>query len=164
MENHKTVFHDAWGKEEILPPNKKVQWRMSVYVIIRQDDRILTVMPTWHNLLELPGGGTETYESLADCAIRECMEETGYPILISNTMPISLWEENFYSRPTDTFYHSIIFIFAGEISGTQKPEIINTADGNEIAEIKWRPLSEINENNSHRILWKIGRASCRERV
>ena len=154
MKDSRTLFLDAWGKEAILSPNKEVRWRMSVYAIIQQDDRILTVTPTWNNLLELPGGGVEIHENLTDGVIRECLEETGYPILITNNMPLSVWEENFYARPTDTFYHSIIFIFSAKINGVQKPEIINTADGYEIAEVSWRFLSEINANNSHRILWR----------
>ena len=154
MESNKTLFLDAWGKEVMLPPNKEVRWRMSVYAVAQQEDRILTVIPTWNNLLELPGGGVETYESLTDGVIRECLEETGYPILLTNSAPVCIWEENFYARPTDTFYHSIIFIFSAKINGAQKPEIINTADGHEIAEIKWRSPSEINANNSHRILWR----------
>lgn len=53
----------------------------SVVAIVTDDqDRVLLIHKTDNNLWALPGGGHEIGEAIADTAVREVKEETGYDI------------------------------------------------------------------------------------
>ncbi len=115
---------------------------------------MLTVIPTWNTLHELPGGEAHVSESLLATAIRECYEETGYQIRIQNPLPIHFGEEWFYSWPKKTFYHSTFFVFQAILkSKRQNLAVINTKDGNEIAQVQWVHPRTCTKRNTHRIVY-----------
>ena len=38
---------------------------------------------------DLPGGGQQVYESLTEAAIRECLEETGYTVVVDRLLAVA---------------------------------------------------------------------------
>ncbi len=61
--------------------NKKYQKRVGAYAIIINKQKKLAVIKTKKGYF-LPGGGKEKNESFIKCLIRECLEETGYQLVI----------------------------------------------------------------------------------
>ncbi len=71
-------------------------YRVSVKGLIYEDGKLLFVRErsdTW----DLPGGGLEHGESIAEALRRECREELGTEIEITNTAPIIIptWSKKF---------------------------------------------------------------------
>lgn len=150
------IFLDANGKKHIKPDKEPIYWRLSGYALVEYQNKFLTVIPTWNTLYELPGGGIEPDENIKQGIIRETWEETGYKIEITKKMPIYLSEEKFYHRHDKKFYHSLVIIYTAEIvSNIQDTKTINSVDGNEIASIKWQPLSDFTKENTHPIIYPV---------
>jgi 8-oxo-dGTP pyrophosphatase MutT (NUDIX family) len=65
----------------------------------------------------LPGGGLEPGESLADCARREVLEETGIPVRIGNIAFVQEWVVPRYSmalEPGEGYGYGLeVFHYAG---------------------------------------------------
>jgi 8-oxo-dGTP pyrophosphatase MutT (NUDIX family) len=149
-----TWFRDARGRKIHKPADAPIKWRISTYVLVYSGGKVLTVIPTWNTLHELPGGEVHVRESLTDAAIRECYEETGYRVRITETRPIHLGEEWFYSWPKKTFYHSTFCIFLAQLkSKRQNKAVINSFDGNEITSVQWAPVTACSKKNTHRIVY-----------
>ena len=147
------IYFDETGKEHQKPGHIDSEWRISAYVCIQSDKRILMVQPTWNKNWELPGGGIEKEESIKEGIIRECYEETGYKIEVHD-QPVSVGERNFFSKALGKFFKSVILIYAGNlIEKTPNQAMINTVEKNEIASVKWVRLEELNESNVHPIVW-----------
>ncbi|MFA6307925.1 MAG: NUDIX hydrolase [Patescibacteria group bacterium] len=147
-------FLDANGNKYKLPKGKSVNWRISVYALIIKDNKVLTVIPTWNTLFELPGGAVEKNETILEGLKRECYEETGYKINIDADIPFYLSQENFYNRMSKQFYNSIIMVFKSSLfDKKQNKSIINTADGNEISSVNWTPFKQITKSNTHRTIY-----------
>jgi len=52
--------------------------RKSARAYIVQDDKVLLMYSTFEDVYTFPGGGLESGETLEQCVIRECKEETGF--------------------------------------------------------------------------------------
>lgn len=144
------MFHDANGKEYRLPEDEPIYWRISGYALVKDKDKLLTVIPTWNTLYELPGGGIEPAEDIKQGIIREVWEETGYKVEISQEYPFYFAEQKFYHRHHKKFYHSIIIIYQAElINHKQDKSVVNTQDGNEISSIQWQLLTKFTKDNTH---------------
>lgn len=147
-------FIDARGIKVKLPKGKPVFWRISGYALVMPADELLTEIPTWSPLFELPGGAVEDKERVREGIIRECYEETGYKIKITDDLPFYFAESNFYHRPFKIFYHSIVIIFrATLVNKKQNKSVINVYDGYEIKEVFWRKLSVFTNKNTHPIVY-----------
>lgn len=147
-------FIDARGRKVRKPKNAPILWRISAYALVTRGTKILTVIPTWNTLHEFPGGEAHVGESLLATAVRECYEETGYRIRISNPLPIHFGEEWFYSWPKKTFYHSTFLVFKAKLTTKrQNRAVINTKDGNEIAHVQWVYPRTCTKRNTHRIVY-----------
>ena len=147
-------FLDANNNKIQLPKGTPIFWRISAYALVISDSKLLTEIPTWSPLFELPGGGVEEKEKIKTGIIRECYEETGYKIKITDDIPFYLGESNFFHKHQKEFYHSIIIVFrASLISKKQNESVINTYDGNEIQEVYWKKLSTFTKNNTHPIIY-----------
>lgn len=150
------IFLDANRKEYTLPKNEKIHWRISVYsLVLSKDNKLLVNIPTWNTLYELPGGGVEPHEAIAEGMIRECYEETGYRIKSVSNMPFYMAESNFYHRTLKRFYRSVNLVYRAKlVSQKQYKEGINSSENpNEIAQVEWVPLSRLNKKNCHHIVY-----------
>ena len=135
------------------PADTEVLWRPSAYPIVQSaDKKILMVVPTWGTRWELPGGGINIGETIPEGIARECYEETGYKIEVTEKIPIHFAEQDFFCD--NVFYHTIIFVFPAKlVSKIQDKHIINTVEINEISKIEWVPLTELTEENCQTIIW-----------
>ncbi len=93
------VFGEGTDRSTINKVNHKVSCRG----VVVKDNAVLAVYFNKSDLFNLPGGGLEKNETLAACAIREVMEETGYSVSIKaetvtvmEYYPDSTWETHFY--------------------------------------------------------------------
>ncbi len=154
--NPLNVFLDANGQPYQLPQGERVYWRISGYGLVRSEcDKVLMVVPTWNILWELPGGGVDEGESIAEGIKREVYEETGYSITLSDT-PFHVSESNFYHRYEKKFYHSVIMVYLAELLWPEQDiEVINTYDGDEISKIEWKPLEDLDERSCHSIIYPV---------
>ncbi|MFH1582766.1 MAG: NUDIX hydrolase [Candidatus Falkowbacteria bacterium] len=147
-------FTDANGIKIKLPKGRPILWRISGYALVMSKNKLLTEIPTWSPLFELPGGAIREKEQIKEGIIRECYEETGYKIKITDDLPFYFAEANFYHKPFKIFYHSIMVVFrASLISKKQNKAVINVYDGNEIKEVFWRKLSAFTKKNTHPIVY-----------
>lgn len=105
-------FVDRRGRIVIKPADKKVAKRISAYGLYVDGGRVLLVKTTGGtNLWELPGGGLENNESLAEGLKREFMEETGYIIEEIDTNPLIHIKAKFYADDIDKFYNAEKYFF-----------------------------------------------------
>lgn len=69
----------------------------------------------------LPGGGQNLYETLEEAVVRECLEETGYPV--KSTRFAALYEEIFDIPDLREHYpgyaHRVYHLFACELTGEE---------------------------------------------
>lgn len=132
-------FKDWHQKEYDLPLDKTLVWRPSAYALVIYEGKILMIKSNPHGMWELPGGGVNAEETLAEGVIREVFEETGYEI-VAKEEPIFFGEQFFYSPDTDRYFHTLSFLLIGEL--TQKPQEPHH-DIREIAEVRWVDTTEI---------------------
>lgn len=146
-------FRDQEGSYHALPKGQPIVWRVSGYAVVMQSNKtVLTVIPKWSPLYELPGGGIEAEEGLATGIVRECYEETGYSIRIKSEIPISIQESDFYLKTRQQFCRSLILIFHAELmSDWQDKSMINSVEPDEIEKVEWIRLDEFNNDNTHEI-------------
>lgn len=94
-----------------------------VFVVITNlTDGILLVKRKDYPLWDLPSGQKESNETIEACAIRECYEETGYTVELTNF--IGLFER--------TTFNDSQYIFVGKITGGAP-----ISNGLETADLKW---------------------------
>ena len=150
-----TIFFDIYQNKIELPPNEKIFWRISAYTIVENEGKILLLKPKYDNSKWiLPGGGIESKESIPEGIKRECYEETGYKIKVDATHPLYVGESNLYLENEKKFFHSINFIYKATLLGSeQNKEMINTVEPEEVDEVDWIKLNEINEKNCHHIFY-----------
>lgn len=112
-------------------------------------------VPVWNNVWELPGGGAEVKETLAEVAIRECYEETGYRVKIKKPQPIFTGEQFFKSEHLNKYFHSVFIVFEGElVSNKRDVHVINTlhedaGELDEISKVDWIDPKSLNKKNCH---------------
>lgn len=147
------IFFDEKGKRIEKPVNVEPKWRISGYALIEVNGKILTVRTSWSNSIELPGGGIEIGESIKEGIQRECYEETGYKIEVSDE-PMHVGERNFYCTELNEYFKAVILVYSGNlISEKQNIEVVNIVEKNEIAEIEWINEEELREAGVHPIVW-----------
>ncbi len=159
MDNHflLAVFRNSSGRVIEKPEGVPIHWRPSAYAAITSPDHpgcVLMVRPSGdEELWQIPGGGVEVHEGLLQGLRRELQEETGYDAVQIHTEDVAIYEEAFYWRSKDQFYHAVLFIFAAQVAAGA-PEKMRTGDpidGHEIHEQRWMSLAEINEQSVHRV-------------
>lgn len=147
------TYFDEKGKEHKKPDKIQPTRRISGYAFIEESGNFLMVQPTFDERWELPGGGIEDTEAIKEGIHRECYEETGYQVEIQE-QPIYVGESNFYCTVVDTYFKSIILVYAGRIlSERQDTEVINAVEKDEIGKIAWIDPQELSQNNVRPIHW-----------
>lgn len=153
--NKKTHFPDINGVVHTLPAGVVPLMRLSAYVLVECDERILTVQPTWAQKLDLPGGGLDLGETLAECARREFEEETGYRVKLHSEKSVHYEESNFFYRDVGDsddsrgyYWHVVAHFFHGTLESKVRDEkLINP---NEIREVLWVLLTDFQAGSARK--------------
>jgi 8-oxo-dGTP pyrophosphatase MutT (NUDIX family) len=129
----KTFFNA--DQEPVVYDGSPVNWRVSAYVIVRQDDQILIIKNRREKLYDIVGGGIELGEGIQEAVTRECSEEAGIQVKLGGLLDAHVaW---FHHR-RDNFYQTLQLFYAAELVG----ELQNPSD----PDIEWRgfvPAAEI---------------------
>lgn len=79
----------------------------------------------------MPGGGQNKYETIEECLVRECAEETGYSVVPGDC--VAIYEEIYASEETrlnmPKHSHKVMHIFRCSLSGEERGEATETDSG-----------------------------------
>lgn len=93
----------------------------------------------------LPGGGLEPHESLADCARREVLEETGIPVRVGAIALLQEWVVPRYTRASEEGsgygYGLEVFHYAYPEEPVPEPRAERPGD----PPPRWIPLAQVSE-------------------
>lgn len=109
----------------------------AVGVVVRRDDEVLLIYrhrfitDTWG--WEIPAGGVDPGETIAEAAHRECVEETGWAP--GPTEPVMSWHPS--NGATDQHFHVVRAMSAERIG--------EPTDTDEASRIEWVALADVPE-------------------
>ena len=117
--------------------------RLAAYALLSDDEgRVLLAL--WNEEAEplwtMPGGGVDLHETVAEAAVREVREETGYEIELVRVLGVDSFvltaeEAEGGVRP----YKSVRVVFEGRVVGGELTnEVGGTTD-----EARWFPVAEV---------------------
>lgn len=95
--------------DKVLIDRDKLQFRISCYAVIVNQNKVLLVRGKTSNKYWYPGGGVEIYEKLLDALKREINEETGLTIKILGF--IHFQEGFFFQNHWDKAFHTLRFYY-----------------------------------------------------
>ena len=116
--------------------------RLAAYAVVTSERGVLLALwnegpePAW----TLPGGEVELHETVAEAAVREVREETGYDVALGRVLGIDSFvvpaqEQPHGARP----FKSVRVVFeARVVAGELANEVGGTTD-----EARWVPLAEV---------------------
>lgn len=105
--------------------------------ITDNQNKVLLIQRGDNKMWALPGGCHDLGETPKQCAIRECFEETGFHVKITNLLGVyssNCYEYDNYPWKDNEFCH---IFFAATITGGVK------TTSAESLEIEWFPLSQL---------------------
>ena len=114
--------------------------RVAVGVVVLCPDQSSVLLikrgkPPEQGRWSLPGGGQELGETLADCARREVLEETGVTIRLAGVIT-AVDSIKYDARNRVRFHYSIVDFAALWIDGTP-------VAGDDVTEVLWAPVADL---------------------
>jgi len=123
----------------------KFFFRPSVYGLIIDEGRIVTLRNKGNGKIWFPGGGVEIGEKIEDALKREIKEETGLDVNIGK---LALFKENFfYYQPLDEAYHAFLFFFVCSVEGSKELIPDNKVDDLESKKPRWKEIAVIRKED-----------------
>lgn len=125
-------------------PLEKFFFRPSVYGLIVDGEKIVTLRNKGNGKIWFPGGGVEIGEKIDEALKREIKEETGLDVEIGKMV---LFKENFfYYQPLDEAYHAFLLFF---VCGVKNKKIIpdDKVDDLESKNPRWTEISSIKKED-----------------
>ena len=129
--------------------------RNAAKALIIKDDKILMIkfknsvvnmlkdLPVGAIYYDLPGGGQNQYETLAEAVRRECLEETGHTIIVERLAAI--YEEIFMSEDFRAawkhYAHKVHFLFACRVN--DKPAKPSVGGDFDMLEPVWIEIADV---------------------
>lgn len=127
-----------------LVPRESVRFRPMVHGIITHENQLLVIRTRILGKLDLPGGGIETGEKMADALQREVQEEAGITVEVGEFF---LTVEDFrYDDRTDDAFHLFLFYFRCNPNSLEvfSDEQIQES---EVDKLEWLPLDDIRASD-----------------
>ncbi|MES2803443.1 MAG: NUDIX domain-containing protein [Bdellovibrionota bacterium] len=119
--------------------------------VLNSENKVLLVKRTDNGFWCLPGGKQDLGETSAECAARECFEESGYKVKVTGLLGVyssQCYEYKNYPWTDDEFCH---VCYRGEITGGE-PTL-----SSETSEVGWFSESEIPPlSDGHDVRIKLG--------
>jgi 8-oxo-dGTP pyrophosphatase MutT (NUDIX family) len=141
------IFTDSRGNEIEKPDGTPVLERPAAYVVVERDGKTLMVQ-SGSGLWVFPGGGVEENETTVEAAVRECAEETGYAVRISDDQHLFAREQPFYHSGSQRFYESRQLFYKAElVDDTPNPNKI--ADHDKSRRSDWLDIGELATETLH---------------
>ncbi|WP_237146566.1 NUDIX hydrolase [Planococcus halocryophilus] len=114
-------------------------WKGAAGVCVNQENEVLLVLqgvPGEEKKWTVPAGGVEEGETVEQCCVREFFEETGLTVRVVETLNTRAGE---YEDSKVSFE---VVYFKVEVTGG---EIVLHEEDEWIADVVWKPVSEIRE-------------------
>ncbi len=146
------MYIDRKGNYHKKPKNVLPKKRESAYGIFIKNSKVLLVKPTWINLWEFPGGEKEEDENLFETLKMEFLEETGFEIIEIEKNPINTINMKFYADDLNEYFDSKMHFFIVRKISKKNKEMI---DNNEIKNVKYIPILDLNKKNMNNIYIKF---------
>lgn len=101
-------------QETVQYDGSPISWRVSAYVIIRQNSQVLIIKNRTEKLYDIIGGGIEFGEDIKEALARECMEEAGIQAKIGRLLDAKV---NWFSHKNGQFYQTLQLFYEAELLG-----------------------------------------------
>jgi len=140
-------WRDANG-QAITYDGSPIEWRISSYAIVVQDESVLMIQDKNNYLYTVPGGGVELEESLEEALVREVQEEIGSLVQVGALQAAK--EDWFYHAQEQRFYHAALMFYQAELNG----ELGEPSD-EKVTFHGFVPLSELTPANTNPLVWEV---------
>jgi len=141
----------AWrtaNDQPVVYDGSPVEWRISCYGVVIQDDQVLVMQDKNNYLYTVPGGGVELDETLPEGLAREMQEEIGTTVKVGEL--ISSTEDWFYHAQEKRFYHAVLLFYQAELSSE-----LGVPTDEKVTFSGFKPLSELTSQNTNPLVWDI---------
>jgi len=99
--------------------NQELSWRVSAYVFVIKDDKLLVIKNRLEKLHDIVGGGIEFGETIEDALSREALEEAGVKVKLGELKHAAL---DWFYHKKGTYHQTLqLFFLAEPIGNLVKP-------------------------------------------
>ncbi len=129
---------------------KNFRFRIGVYGLLINDNKILVQTHPYTKKYGLPGGAVDMGEMLEEALKREFIEETNLNIKVKNIFDV---DEQFFTNPNfnEDAHSFFLFYKVEKISG----RLATNGNGDDVLEAKYVNPKDLNKGNTERYVWKI---------
>jgi len=131
------LAHDALGNTKKIPI-KDLKLRVSVYGVLKEDDKFLVQRYPKINKYGIPGGAIELGENMMDALVREFKEETG---LLVKPLKLLDVKEDFFFHQEKQVHSILIFYEVEKVSG----ELLTENNGDDSDRAEFLNLEELKK-------------------
>ena len=121
-----------------------ISWRIHVYGIVIDGDKILLSPQHRAGGYDLPGGKVDLDEQLDSALVREVKEETGIDVEIVEQLTV---RDNFFKvtfrEPQETWHSVMIYYLCRAVGGEISTDGFNEHEKQYAAKAEWVPLSSL---------------------
>lgn len=123
-----------------------VSWRVHVYGVVLDGDKILLSPQHHDNGYDLPGGKVDLDETLEAALIREVCEETGIDIDVVRQLAV---RDNFFKvtfrEPQETWHSVMIYYLCRPIGGTISADGFDDDEKNYADLAEWVDINRLDD-------------------
>jgi 8-oxo-dGTP pyrophosphatase MutT (NUDIX family) len=141
------VFHNA-DQEVVSYDGSPLQWRVSAYLLIIHEHKLLVIKNRTEKLFDIVGGGIEFGETIEEALQREAMEEAGAKIQLGALLHAEVdW---FYHRTKQQYYQTMQLFYLSALGG----ELVEPTEA-DIEAVYWVSAGELAQFPMPRTVEKV---------